>query len=207
MDYGLIIAIAGRLIISLALVVVGYMAIRYGYKLFIAGVGLHEENGKLKIRGPKVNIEFVSSSVGGLLMLTSIGWASATYFSLPRYASNNGNVEVASFDTVIKTLPQSQMAGLDKSGHKVIIDFASIAKRKIAKNPTSRVMVWAPIDSNQKDMKISEITQALNKAGIDSKYIAVADESKKWEQLFAATGVWKAINPSDVALVLTPGRT
>src|SRR5260370_36545569 len=78
----LTVAFVGRLLVSLVLALIGFMAVRYGYKLFVSGVGLKKDKGQLRFRAPQVKVEMVTSSFGGVLMLTSLSWGVLTCLSL-----------------------------------------------------------------------------------------------------------------------------
>jgi hypothetical protein len=122
---GLIIAFVGRLVVSLVLALVGFMAVQYGYNLFVSGVGLKKDKGQLRIRAPQVKLEMVTSSVGGVLMLTSLGWGSLTYLSLPTLSSGR----VASSDTIIRALALGDTTLLTAADKIAISSFVGKAEQ------------------------------------------------------------------------------
>jgi hypothetical protein len=199
----LTVAFSGRLIVSLVLALIGFMAVQYGYKLFVTGVGLKKDKGKLKFNGPKFKVEMVTSSVGGVLMLTSLGWGAFTYLSLPTLSPDR----VASTDTIIRAFALGDKTQLTAADKNAITDFAKTAKLKLQFNPNAKLLVvTTPGTDDWISKRKAVIYDTLEKAGFPESKIDknVMEDTTRFNAFVKALDPTNLQNNLDTALVLRP---
>jgi hypothetical protein len=99
---GPVIAIIFHGFAALLLIGGGVYAIIFGYRLFLNKVGLTVDQGKMKLKFGGHEIEFSSSTVGGVLMMTACVWGGLGTWALPNYSDSV--IKVSSLDSATKTL-------------------------------------------------------------------------------------------------------
>jgi len=164
---------------------------------------MKKENGKLKFSGPKMKVEMVTSSVGGLLMLTSLGWGGITYMSLPTLSPDR----VASTDTIIRGLALGDNTQLTTTDRAAVIDFAKTAREAVKLNPNAKVwIVTTPGTPDEISKRKAAISDVLTKAGFPESKIdkKVMDNAVQFHDVVKAIDPSNHLNNLDTAIILAP---
>jgi len=171
-------AFTERFLVSLVLAMIGFMAVQYGYKLFVSGVGLKKENGKLKFSGP-------------------------TYMSLPTLSPDR----VASTDTIIRGLALGDNTQLTTTDRAAVIDFAKTAREAVKLNPNAKVwIVTTPGTPDEISKRKAAISDVLTKAGFPESKIdkKVMDNAVQFHDVVKAIDPSNHLNNLDTAIILAP---
>src|SRR6266436_2837547 len=85
-------ALIVRSLIECLLVIGGIMALRFGYVLYLKGVGLKADGTTIETKKLKARLQ----TVGSVVMATAVAWAVLGYLASPKFSQGPGGTTVAS---------------------------------------------------------------------------------------------------------------
>ncbi len=142
-------------------IIVGIIAIKYGYSLYSKGVGLESDGTSIQINKIKIKLQ----TTGSIVMFTSVVWGILAYLILPEY--DNGETHIA----------HTKIDGESFLAETVNEDVFALYAKSIKTDSLNSIMKWGELAKN--DVTEAQIMVSYGyKNGIG--YSANIDSSMFW---------------------------
>lgn len=79
---------------TLACIIIGFLALKYGKDLYFKGIGIQQDGSSIEIKGVKTQLK----TVGSVLMLTSFAWGFLGWQIIPDYSKTKDKVNIGNLD-------------------------------------------------------------------------------------------------------------